>query len=51
MTATTGYVFTPDFNAIDVMGLPTSVAATSVTVTRNSATQVTIVVAFKATAA
>lgn len=53
-TAAAGYLFESDFGADDVTGLPaTGVAgtATSVTVTRNSSTKVTVVAVYKKTAA
>ncbi len=51
LTAASGYVFDDGFNAADVVGLPDSTAADSVTVTRVSDTSVKIVVAYKETAA
>ena len=53
-TAATGYLFESDFSADDVTGLPATGAsgtATSVTVTRNSSTKVTVVAVYKKTAA
>jgi len=49
-TAATGYVFPDGFGATDVQGLPAS-GTTAQTVTRVSATSVTIVVVYVATAA
>lgn len=55
LTAADGYAFSSDFGAADIVGLPATsgggVTASKVTVTRDSATQVTIEVKYVATAA
>jgi HK97 family phage major capsid protein len=51
LTAASGYQFVSNFSKADVTGIPATSVASSVTVTRDSATQVTIVAVFVKTAA